>query len=110
MSSNPENNIIHRVQIISNGVAIIGIICADKASPFSLNKLYLDFDVSLLELTYLSHFSLVRFLADYVHTNNSQHVFSVVEDANNTGPRAKAFAQMLRSKLQWTSLSHGKLD
>jgi hypothetical protein len=82
-------------RLIDGNRRVIGVICSDTAPPFTPKELYLDFDISLLELVCLSHFSFSRFWSDYGHIDRPGTIFAL-EDRDNCGPKTQTFIRFLR--------------
>jgi glycosyltransferase involved in cell wall biosynthesis len=81
-------------ELIDSNRRVCAIICCNQVFPLLNKDIYLDFDISLLELSYLSHFSLARFWADYGHADGV-YTITVMTDVENTGPLAREFMNTL---------------
>jgi hypothetical protein len=93
ISSHPDSLGLIK-KLIDGNKRVFGVICSPKNLPHLGKALYLDFDISLLELSFLSHFSLARFWADYGHIDGPGCIY-IREDQGNTGPEARAFIKFL---------------
>jgi len=81
-------------ELIDGNRRVCAVICREPTWLLPGKDIYLDFDISLLELSYLSHFSLARFWADYGHVDGI-HAITIMTDIENTGPQAQQFVNTI---------------
>jgi hypothetical protein len=73
--------------MIDSGRRVVAISCLPTSPPYSHAPIFLNFDISLLELHYNQHFSLEQFWGCYGGINLSR--ISLAKDKDNAGLKSK---------------------